>query len=468
MTCLHRAALNVLAGALAVCSPVLGADWTQSQNNPQRTGCTAEVIRPVGKTFPFAWQLNVLADDRIALAVQVIIVRDACYFGTLAGKFYALELATGKVRWVEQLGGPVMNTAGFAAGKVFVPCLDGKVYALDPATGGATWTSETGPVSTAVLLVKDSVYVTTRPGELVRLRQRDGKALWRYSAGVPVYGTPSCDDGRVFFIDDARRLHSVDARSGRAAWKPFKVGGGRNYPPVLTHGMVLVTMASMAPLRPEVKTAKPVDRFWDAIPGNERNQRNRKAYGKKSHIKRDEWPADYLKWVEALENYRKERGESGWLAALDQRTGRPVKFFPNQGTQSMAHPYPPPAVTADGQIVLPMHYSDWMAELGLFSLETGRLNTLLVARLSVSGDETQDFSVAGDVLFTFHTWGIGECGTQEAFDIKTGERFGFGKRPHKRWPRYKSAGPSSAAALANGYIIHNVNHRIAAWKGAGK
>lgn len=433
----------------------LAGDWPQLQCNPQRTGYTPEVIAPAGAEFPFAWEFCVLADDRIALAVQAIIIDDTVYFGTMAGKFFALELTTGKPKWSVQLGGPVMNTAGFAGGKVFVPCLDGNVYALDPATGETTWKTGVGPISTAVLLVGDSVYVTTRPGELVRLRQTDGGVVWRYAVDAPVYGTPSLDNGMVFFVDDALRLHCVDAETGKPVRPPTLAGGGRNYPPVLSHGLVFITNPALEPLRPEADAEQPPERqLWN-------EDRNKVWYAP-----RNQWPGPYRQWVEATEAYRTARGESFKLAALDQRTGEPVKFFPNSGTQSMAVPHPPPAITPEGIFVFPMEYCFWNAEIGLFLIEEPGLVAVFITKLGVSHDETQDFSIAADIVFTFHTWGIGECGTQEAFNLKTGERYSFAGRPGKGWPPFKSAGPSNAAALGNEYIVHNVNHRIAAWKGA--
>ena len=55
--------------------------------------------------------------------------------GSLDGKVYALNAATGALVWSYTTGDEVSSSPAVAGGVVYVGSLDGKVYALNAATG---------------------------------------------------------------------------------------------------------------------------------------------------------------------------------------------------------------------------------------------------------------------------------------------------------------------------------------------
>ena len=57
---------------------------------------------------------------------------------------YALDAATGAVRWAHRTDGPVGSSPAVAGGVVYVGSDDFSVYALDAATGAVRWTHLTG------------------------------------------------------------------------------------------------------------------------------------------------------------------------------------------------------------------------------------------------------------------------------------------------------------------------------------
>ncbi len=57
------------------------------------------------------------------------------YLGSWDHKLYALDAATGRIRWTHTTGGFVESSPAVAGGTVYVGSDDDKVYALDAATG---------------------------------------------------------------------------------------------------------------------------------------------------------------------------------------------------------------------------------------------------------------------------------------------------------------------------------------------
>ena len=66
------------------------------------------------------------------------------YLGGHDGKVYALDAATGRLRWAHITGDMVDWCPAVADGTVYVGSHYGKVYALNAATGRLRWVYTTG------------------------------------------------------------------------------------------------------------------------------------------------------------------------------------------------------------------------------------------------------------------------------------------------------------------------------------
>jgi len=219
--------------------------WPQLQNTPQRTGYSPVTIRP---PFQKKWDVRLTDLDvgnRIQRTVQPIIAEGKVFLGCKNGRFFALGAKTGEVEWTFDAGGPIRHTAGYAKGKVFFAAFDGRVYALESATGKKAWAFSNGRrhgFSTAVLLVGDKVFAVDRGGRLFCLNQSDGKEVWHYDAGAPVYQSPACNAGGIYFADEHMQVHGVKEADGSRLWRSKKLTGlsFQQYWPVVVHGVVIV------------------------------------------------------------------------------------------------------------------------------------------------------------------------------------------------------------------------------------
>ena len=69
------------------------------------------------------------------------IVAGAVYVGSMDGALYAVDLATGKLRWRYAASGPVQESSPCVHnGVVYIGDLNGILHAVDAASGKARWT----------------------------------------------------------------------------------------------------------------------------------------------------------------------------------------------------------------------------------------------------------------------------------------------------------------------------------------
>ena len=66
------------------------------------------------------------------------------YFGSGDGNVYALDAATGVLRWKFHTGNVVHASPALAAGTLYVGSWDSYFYALDAASGKERWRFKTG------------------------------------------------------------------------------------------------------------------------------------------------------------------------------------------------------------------------------------------------------------------------------------------------------------------------------------
>ena len=111
--------------------------------------------------------------------------------GTLYGagvdrKVYAVDLASGEVRWSRRLSGIVAGGVLVSGDTVFAASSrpEGRVYALDRATGRQYWRQKTGPVGAPLTLAGGRLVVATQRGDVIGLEPSTGQERWRRRLGT--------------------------------------------------------------------------------------------------------------------------------------------------------------------------------------------------------------------------------------------------------------------------------------------
>ncbi len=91
------------------------------------------------------------------------------YAGSEDSNLYAIDAASGALRWTLDTGGGVGSLAAFADGVLYVPSADRFVYAVDAATGEELWKVEVGGAPSIPVVIAGRVIVGTDLGTVVAI-----------------------------------------------------------------------------------------------------------------------------------------------------------------------------------------------------------------------------------------------------------------------------------------------------------
>ncbi len=149
--------------------------------------------------------------------------------GTLYGagvdrKVYAIDLASGQVRWSTRLSGLVAGGVLVSGDTVFAASSrpDGRVYALDRSTGQRFWRVKTGPVGAPLALSEGVLVVPTQRGEVLGIGAASGEILWRRRLGTSRVAPLRVADGAVVVatVDSVFRLAITEGRVSHRVGSP--------------------------------------------------------------------------------------------------------------------------------------------------------------------------------------------------------------------------------------------------------
>jgi len=211
---------------VCVAARALAGDWPTYRHDGRRSGITAEEIKtPLSQEWLFtathgpehAWgdpqpkpieHVLELPRMRFDDAFHVVAAGGTVYFGSSSdGKVYALDAASGKVRWEFFTGGPVRLAPTVANGKLYVGSDDGWVYCLGAGDGRLVWRFRAAPSDRKLLGNGKMISVwPVRTGVLV-------------DSGVAYFGAG-------VFPAEGLYLYAVDAQTGKLLWKNDTYGAG--------------------------------------------------------------------------------------------------------------------------------------------------------------------------------------------------------------------------------------------------
>jgi outer membrane protein assembly factor BamB len=193
------------------------------------------------------------------------------YIGSVDGLVHAVDAATGKARWTfatkgerrftapgihgaipktERMPDPFdvfLSSPMIANGIVFIGSGDQHVYALDAATGALRWSFATGDVVHASPALADGiVYIGSWDRNLYALDAATGRERWRYTTGndtviynqIGIASSAAIADGLVFVGGRDGKFHVVDAKTGASKWIHNNNGGWTIASPAVRNGVV--------------------------------------------------------------------------------------------------------------------------------------------------------------------------------------------------------------------------------------
>jgi eukaryotic-like serine/threonine-protein kinase len=147
------------------------------------------------------------------------------YIGSGDHNVYAIDAATGSLRWKFATGDVVHASPAVSEGVVYIGSWDRYLYALDAATGAVRWKFLTGDdqvihnqigIVSSAAIADGVVYFGGRDSKLYALDARDGSLRWKHDEhGSWVIASPAIYDGAVYFTtSDERIFFALDAKTG--------------------------------------------------------------------------------------------------------------------------------------------------------------------------------------------------------------------------------------------------------------
>lgn len=173
-------------------------------------------LQPVEESMPDPWDFYLSSPA---------VWDGTVYFGSGDGNVYALDAASGKLKWKFQTGDVVHSSPAIASGTLFIGSWDSYLYALDAGTGKEKWRFKTGDdpvihnhvgIQSSPVIADGVVYIGCRDSNLYAVDANTGKQKWFFSTkGSWVNNSPVVYRGKVYFGQSLPGLfHAVDAATG--------------------------------------------------------------------------------------------------------------------------------------------------------------------------------------------------------------------------------------------------------------
>jgi outer membrane protein assembly factor BamB len=221
----HSIAILLLLPSLTPLEAV-AQDWPLFRGNSLQTGVATSALP---ENLEIRWKFK--AKD--GFEGTAAIVNGTVYAGCLDEHLYALELATGQVKWTYQTDsakgtkvGPIRTAPGVRDGLVYVGDTDGVFHCVDAATGNKRWTFDTQAEITSSASFAGDTILFGSSDENLHCLSKDGKEQWRFKVpGGPVMGTPAIVGQRTFAAGCDSTLHVLDIVKGTEVSGTVDLGG---------------------------------------------------------------------------------------------------------------------------------------------------------------------------------------------------------------------------------------------------
>jgi outer membrane protein assembly factor BamB len=179
-------------------------------------------------------------------------VGDTLYVGSdgmSKNHLFALDPATGGVRWKFSTPTQIFSTPAVADGVVYFHARNDHVYAVAAKDGALLWKtpapSPQDEFSVFADMVKSSPAVAKGrvivgiDRDLVALDARTGAPLWRAATGRGVHSSPLVVGRTVYVGSNDRNVYGFDLETGGKVWS-FPTGGKVSVSPAVGEGMLLI------------------------------------------------------------------------------------------------------------------------------------------------------------------------------------------------------------------------------------
>ncbi|HZN67512.1 MAG TPA: PQQ-binding-like beta-propeller repeat protein, partial [Tepidisphaeraceae bacterium] len=202
--------MAVAAGACA--APASSADWPAFHNGGGLRGVGAPVGAPPMKV---RWTYFTDETEPAGIEGGAAIVGDTAYAGDGAGGLHAVDLKTGKARWVYKSENGFATTPLVLNGRVFIGDISGVFHCVSADKGEKVWAVDTqSPIKASSNALGERIVFGNDGAEIYCLDAKTGKELWKATAGDRVNATPAIVNGLALVSGCDAKLRGIDVQTG--------------------------------------------------------------------------------------------------------------------------------------------------------------------------------------------------------------------------------------------------------------
>ena len=296
-------AWRFLAGAPVITTPVAGGGRVYFVNTQGAIFAVDDAGAEIWSTTIPREAVDQWSPTQHQIDAPLTYFRETLLAGSLDGILFALDAATGAVKWQADLDGTILGAANIAlvtpneggapAARVYViEQGSGVLHCLDFETGHAVWQStgvercdgspgigggtvvfgscaatlhvfsaETGErlrdiavgdesqVAGGVAVLGEEVYSGSRSGLVLRAATSTGAIVWRNTdCAAEVFTTPAVNDQRIIFGCAGGDIHALKRESGEPVWT-VQTGGAATSPVIAGDKVVAGSRGTLLVLR---------------------------------------------------------------------------------------------------------------------------------------------------------------------------------------------------------------------------
>jgi len=185
----------------------LDAHWLTFRGDAAQTGLAGGKLPD---RLDILWKFSVEEGFENGLAILQGLVYAPC----LDEHLYALDAATGKLRWKTKAGSFKAPPA-VQGDRVVVGDIDGNIFAFERFGGKQLWKFEARGEAGGANFDGEEVLVPSHDEHLYKI-SKQGKLVWKFKTEGAIYGSVSLAQGKTFLVGCDSKLHVIDTKTGKA------------------------------------------------------------------------------------------------------------------------------------------------------------------------------------------------------------------------------------------------------------
>ncbi|WP_062351932.1 carboxypeptidase regulatory-like domain-containing protein [Bacillus kwashiorkori] len=198
-------------------------DWKTANNNYQRNAVSYHAIDV--EQLELQWEYHSPGRGEILFSTPAV-ANNQVILTTDRGWVVSLDAQTGKEQWSVRFGQSNRSTPTIENGTIYVSGgMDGNIYALDLETGRTKWVKNIGQpaIYESALYHNDILYVSSGLNDNAKvfaLDAKNGTTIWSKPLGASSFSSSAIGDNYLYVGSyDNRTLRALNLETGEEIWK---------------------------------------------------------------------------------------------------------------------------------------------------------------------------------------------------------------------------------------------------------